>query len=243
MEAGARSQMNLEVIQLGRTRYAEAWDLQKRLFELSCRDLIGDLLLLTEHEHVYTLGKGGNEDHLLATENELSADGTDVFRIDRGGDITYHGPGQLVGYPILNLSRHTPDIHKYLRSLEQVLIEALETFGISAGREEGMTGVWVGGDKIAAIGVKVSRWVTMHGFALNVSTDLRKFARIIPCGIFHKGVTSMEKVLGREIAHEEVSRAVTESFAGVFGCNALEVPHNVLRERVKLLESQPTPNI
>lgn len=235
--------MNLEVTYLGRTRYGEAWELQKKLFDLACRDRIGDLLLLTEHEHVYTLGKGGNKDHLLATEHELSEDGTDVFQIDRGGDITYHGPGQIVGYPILNLNRHNPDIHKYLRSLEDVIIAVLREFGIQGVREEGLTGVWVGGEKITAIGVKVSKWVTMHGFALNVSTDLQKFARIIPCGIFHKGVTSMTKVLGREITLDEVNPVVVESFASVFGCKQLTVSPEALLERLKMLESQPTSKV
>jgi lipoate-protein ligase B len=180
--------MELFVSKLGRTRYADAWDLQRRLFDLRHDGLIDDVLLFTEHEHVYTIGKGGDANHLLASEEELLADGTEVFRIDRGGDITYHGPGQVVGYPIIDLNRYGPDIHRYLRSLEEAIILTLEQFGIEGGREEGMTGVWVGGEKIAAIGVKVSKWITMHGFALNVNTDLGKFERIIPCGIFHKEI-------------------------------------------------------
>jgi lipoyl(octanoyl) transferase len=232
--------MQLETIRIGRTRFADAWELQKRLFDFNHRDLIGDVLLLTEHEHVYTLGKGGNEDHLLASDEELSKDGTDVFRIDRGGDITYHGPGQIVGYPILNLTRFAPDIHKYLRSLEEVIIQALASYGIRSGREEGMTGVWVEGEKIAAIGVKVSKWITMHGFALNVSTDLRKFDRIIPCGIFHKGVTSMERVLSHKVDLGEVEEKVAESFVEVFGCKRVVVGPDAFRERLKALESQPS---
>ncbi len=230
--------MQITVSHLGRTRYADTWDLQHRLFDLRQHALIGDVLLLTEHEHVYTLGKGGDSNHLLASEEELSRDGTEVFRIDRGGDITYHGPGQIVGYPILDLNQYSPDIHKYLRSLEDSIIGLLSSYGIHGEREEGMTGVWVGGEKIAAIGVKVSRWVTMHGFALNVNTDLQKFERIIPCGIFHKGVTSMKRILGRELRLEEVEAKLTESFSAVFGCTPVVVVPEVLRQRIESLHVQ-----
>jgi lipoyl(octanoyl) transferase len=230
--------MQIIVSNLGRTRYAETWDLQRRLFDLRHQGLINDVLLFTEHEHVYTLGKGGDANHLLASEEELSKDGTEVFRIDRGGDITYHGPGQIVGYPILDLNLYSPDIHKYLRSLEDALMGLLKFYGIEGEREEGMTGVWVAGEKIAAIGVKVSRWVTMHGFALNVNTDLQKFERIIPCGIFHKGVTSMKRILGKELPLEEVEARLTESFAAVFGCTPLVVASEVLRHQVDSLHVQ-----
>ena len=230
--------MQIIVSNLGRTRYAETWDLQHRLFDLRLHGLIDDVLLLTEHEHVYTLGKGGDSNHLLASEEELSKDETEVFRIDRGGDITYHGPGQIVGYPILDLNQYSPDIHKYLRFLEDALIGLLGAYGIKGEREGGMTGVWVGGEKIGAIGVKVSRWVTMHGFALNVNTDLQKFERIIPCGIFHKGVTSMRRILGKELPLEEVEARLTESFAGVFGCTPLVVAPEVLRQRIESLQVQ-----
>lgn len=205
----------LTVIDLGRTRYAEAWDLQRQLWEMRVRGDVSDLLLFTEHEPVYTVGKGGDENHVLADEAELSRSGAEMFRIDRGGDVTYHGPGQIVGYPIIDLSRR-PDLHRYLRDLEEVIIRALRTFGIAGVREDGLTGVWVGGDKVAALGVKVSRWVTMHGFALNVATDLRRFDRIIPCGIFHKGVTSMQQVLRREVPMAEVQREVATQFGEVF---------------------------
>ena len=215
--------MQLAVTHIGRTRYSEAWDLQKKIFDLRHYGLITDILLYTEHEHVYTLGKGGDDNHLLATERELGENGIEVFHIDRGGDITYHGPGQVVCYPILALNDYFTDIHRYLRCLEETVILALGEFGIEAEREEGMTGVWVDGEKIAAIGVKVSRWVTMHGFALNVNTDLSKFDRIIPCGIFHKGVTSMQKILGREVAQEEVQQKLTEAFVHVFGCQLVKV--------------------
>jgi lipoate-protein ligase B len=228
------------VSNLGRTRYADTWDLQHKLLELRQRGQIEDLLLYTEHSHVYTIGKSGDDNHLLASEEELTRDGTEVFHIDRGGDITYHGPGQVVGYPIVDLNQHSPDIHAYLRQLEEVLIVTLNAFGISAGREEGMTGVWTGGEKIAAIGVKVSRWVTMHGFALNVNTDLHKFARIIPCGIFHKGVTSMKQVLGHEIPLDNVEQKLTESFESVFGFSAVAIESGALLERVRLVHAEPS---
>jgi lipoyl(octanoyl) transferase len=232
--------MQIVVSNLGRTRYADTWDLQRRLFDLRVHGRIDDVLLFTEHEHVYTLGKGGDSNHLLASDEELNIDGTEVFRIDRGGDITYHGPGQIVGYPILDLNRHTPDIHRYLRSLEDVLIRLLAGYDIHGEREDGMTGVWVGGEKIAALGVKVSRWVTMHGFALNVNTDLQKFERIIPCGIFHKGVTSMRTLLGRELRVEEVEARLTESFCAVFGCTPIEVTPEVLRQLIDSSHVQST---
>jgi lipoate-protein ligase B len=228
------------VSNLGRTRYADTWDLQHKLLELRQRGQIEDLLLYTEHSHVYTIGKSGDDNHLLASEEELTRDGTEVFHIDRGGDITYHGPGQVVGYPIIDLNQHSPDIHAYLRQLEEVLIVTLDAFGIRSGREVGMTGVWTGGEKIAAIGVKVSRWVTMHGFALNVNTDLQKFARIIPCGIFHKGVTSMHRVLGNEISLEGVEQKLTESFESVFGFSAVATESGALLERVRLVHAEPS---
>lgn len=217
------------VCPLGRTRYADAWKLQQQVFELRHLGLIGDMLLLNEHEHVYTIGKGGNDDHLLASDEELKSGGVDVFHIDRGGDITYHGPGQLVGYPILDLNTYGTDIHRYLRNLEEVLIRALKDFGIEGNREEGMTGVWVKAEKIAAFGVKVSRWITMHGFALNVNADLSKFGRIIPCGIFHKGVTSMERLLGDAVSMEDVARSVCEAFEQVFDCRTVSMTSEQLR--------------
>lgn len=233
--------MQLAVSNIGRTRYGEAWELQKKLFELRHYGLVTDLLLYTEHEHVYTIGKGGDDNHLLASEEELKTGGVEVYHIDRGGGITYHGPGQVVGYPILALDQYFADIHRYLRSLEEVIILALEEFGIEAGREEGMTGVWVKGEKIAAIGVKVSRWVTMHGFALNVNTDLSKFDRIIPCGIFHKGVTSMQRLLGEEIPLERVQTKLTEAFASVFGCQPVAVTQEELARVVRRFDiEQPT---
>ncbi len=233
--------MRLAITNIGRTRYRDAWDLQKKIFDLRHYGLITDVLLYTEHEHVYTIGKGGDDNHLLASDQELRQGGVEVFRIDRGGDITYHGPGQVVGYPILALNDYFADIHRYLRSLEEVIILTLDEFGVEAGREEGMTGVWVKGEKIAAIGVKVSRWVTMHGFALNVNTDLSKFDRIIPCGIFHKGVTSMQRVLGREIPLGELHDRLTESFAYVFGCQPVRVSKEELLRVVEAHQIEKSP--
>ncbi len=218
---------------IGLTRYAEAWALQRKLFDLRLDRRTGDLLLYTEHHHVYTIGKGGDQNHLLATESELREEGVDVFQIDRGGDITYHGPGQIVGYPIIDLQEYKTDLHWYLRSLEEVIILAMREFGIEGKREEGMTGVWVGGEKVAAIGVKVSRWITMHGFALNVNTDLSKFGRIIPCGIFHKGVTSMERILGRRFELNEVQVSLDRAFAAVFGGSVTRKDLMVLRDLIE----------
>ncbi len=214
-----KSVMHVAAADIGRTRYGEAWKLQQRLWGYRQQGVVGDLLLLTEHEHVYTIGKGGDANHLLASGNELRENGVEFFEIDRGGDITYHGPGQIVGYPILDLNNYFLDLHKYLRSLEEVVIVALQAFGIQGTREEGMTGVWVKGEKIAAIGVKVSRWITMHGFALNVNTDLAKFNRIIPCGIFHKGVTSMQALAGRTVPLNDVHRSLCSAFGSVFHCD------------------------
>lgn len=202
---------------LGRTDYKEIWDLQKQLFGLRAENKIPDILLLNEHNHVYTIGKSGNGNHLLAGEHELRSSGAEVYHTDRGGDITYHGPGQIVGYPILDLNNYYLDTHKYLRDIEEVLILTMKDFQVHGTRSEGMTGIWVGNNKIAAIGVKISRWITMHGFAFNVNTDLSYFDRIIPCGIFHKGVTSLQQVLNRTVDISEVNKSLVKNFEKVFG--------------------------
>lgn len=219
---------NLQVTDLGFTDYGAAWDLQRKLFALRASGGVSDLLLLTEHNHVYTMGKGTDESHLLADEAELRSGGAEIYRIDRGGDITYHGPGQLVGYPIIDLTGHYQDIHRYLREIEEVLIRTLKDFGIKGAREDNYTGVWVGSEKIAAIGVKVSRWITMHGFALNVATNLSYYDRIIPCGIFHKGVTSMKKILGNEVSLSDVINSVSMHFGEIFGLHAITVEKDSL---------------
>ena len=178
-----------------------------------------DVLLFVEHPHVYTLGKSGDSAHLLKGLQELSDIEAEYVEIDRGGDITYHGPGQIVGYPILDLDRHFTDIHKYLRYLEEVIIKTCAEYDIRAGRIEGLTGVWVGDEKICAMGIRCSRWVTMHGFALNVNTDLSYFNHIVPCGINDKEVTSLQNILGREVNPGEVKEHLLKHFAEVFEVN------------------------
>jgi lipoyl(octanoyl) transferase len=226
----------LLVTNIGRTRYAETWALQQELWKLRQANALQDTLLLTEHDHVYTLGKSTDDNHLLASQDELKSSGTEVFHVDRGGDITYHGPGQIVGYPIIDLNNYFLDIHRYLRSLEEVIIRTLNAFGILAVREKDMTGVWVNDEKIAAIGVKVSRWVTMHGFALNVNTDVSKFDRIIPCGIFHKGVTSMQRTMGHEVNIESVHEAIVASFADVLGSQPVWIEKDQLKRTMRNLQ-------
>jgi lipoyl(octanoyl) transferase len=227
----------LAVVDIGRTRFSNAWELQQKVFHRRQHGLIGDTLVFTEHEHVYTIGKGGNGNHLLASEKEINDSGIEVYRIDRGGDITYHGPGQLVGYPIIDLNSHFPDIHRYLRCLEEAIILSLNEYGIEATREPDYTGVWFKGEKIAAIGVKVSKWITMHGFALNVNTDLTKFSRIIPCGIFHRGVTSMERILGKKIAMDDVRASLSSAFCEVFGCEPCAMTYDWLKQAVRDVET------
>jgi len=199
---------------LGRIGYAEAFELQQRLVEERKKGLVPDQLLIVEHPHVITLGRNGRQEHLLAGEEVLRRAGVSFHHTDRGGDITYHGPGQVVGYPILDLREWKRDVAAYVRAIEQVLIDTLAGFGISSGRVQGATGVWVDGKKIAAIGVHISRWVTSHGFALNVTTDLSYFQYIVPCGLA-KPVTSMAE-LGCRASRGEVVSALARSFSGIF---------------------------
>jgi len=197
---------------IGRKSYKAVWDLQKEMQQQRINGNIEDTLILVEHDPVYTLGKNANEDHLLQNRDES----VDVFNIERGGDITFHGPGQLVGYPILDLSNYKKSVSWYMRTLEQVLIDTLIEFKITAQRNDGLTGVWVGDEKIAALGVRISRWVTMHGFALNVNPDLSFYDGIIPCGIFDYGVTSMEQLLGETQNNDNVKNMVIEKFNKYF---------------------------
>lgn len=197
--------------------YGEAWDLQYRLHSLRREGKIEDTLLLLEHPHTYTLGKTADRANLIGSDQYLEENGIKVFEIDRGGDITYHGPGQLVGYPIIDLQKWKPDSHLYLRTLEEIMIDVLADYGITAGRKHGFTGVWISEEKIAAIGIKISRWVTMHGFAFNINTDLNLFSGIIPCGIKDKEVTSLSKILGREIDMDEIKSKIKNRFAFHFG--------------------------
>ncbi len=220
---------------LGLIGYAEAWDLQARLFQATIdRKLANrgkpeeeqvpteDHLLFCEHPHVYTLGKSGKASHLLLNEEGLRAKGVQFFPIDRGGDITYHGPGQIVGYPIFDLEEHFTDVGRYLRTLEEAVIGTLEAYGIKAGRINGLTGVWLDEDdpakarKICAFGIRASRWVTMHGFAFNVNTDLSYFENIVPCGIADKGVTSMKKELGEDVDIGTVKQRLMLELADLF---------------------------
>ncbi len=209
----------LDVRHLGTVPYGEALDLQTVLAEERRHGRIGDVLLLLQHPHVLTLGARGDggRSHILATPARLSDLGVTVFETGRGGDVTYHGPGQLVGYPILDLKPDRCDVHTYVRGIETVLIRTVADYGIEAGRIPGLTGVWVGHEKIAAIGIRISRWITSHGFAFNVSTNLEYFRLIVPCGISDRGVTSLEKLLGREVAFDEVEERVARHFCDVFG--------------------------
>jgi len=211
---------NLE--QPGLVDYAAALELQRTRVAQRKAGEIPDTLLLLEHPHVYTLGRNAREENVLVSPEFLAARGAQVFRTDRGGDITYHGPGQLVGYPILDLTKHRRDISWYMRSLEEVFIRTARDYGIEAGRSEGAAGVWVGNDKLTAMGVHLSRWVTSHGFALNVNTDLRYFEWIVPCGLQGKGVTSLAKLLGHSVPMEEVIVRVVEHFGMVFGVEIAE---------------------
>lgn len=205
---GMEHQRHIQVEDLGRMDYEQAWDLQKSFQQQCISGEREDAFLLVEHEPVYTLGKNANENHLLQTRPV----DTKVFHIERGGDITYHGPGQLVGYPILDLHHYEKSVSWYMRTLESVIIDTLSQFGISSSLKEGLTGVWVEDEKIAALGVRISRWVTMHGFALNVNTDLKYYEGIIPCGIFEYGVTSMKNLLGEKIDMSTVKKVLVDVF-------------------------------
>lgn len=240
------SQREVAVCNLGRTRFAEAWDLQRQLFQLRLDGRIPDVLLLTEHEPVYTIGKSGSEDHLIGNQEFLRQQGVEVLWIDRGGDITYHGPGQLVAYPIIDLQNFYLDVHRYLRDLEEAIILALQEYGVSAGRDPRYTGVWVAGKKIAAIGVKVSRWITMHGVAVNVNPDLRYFDWIVPCGISDRGVTSLEKVLHDRGSADAFKTDVNDfaphfvqSFAKVFGLDPVPTNLAALQSAVEYHPKEP----
>ena len=208
--------MDVFHIELGLRDYKEVWDLQKQIHLYKQRHKFNDVIITVEHSPVYTLGKSGDRNHILVTDAEMKKRGISFHEIDRGGDITYHGPGQLVVYPIFDLNNYYKDTHKFLRDLEEAVILTLKDFGIESGREEEYTGVWVGDKKICAIGIKVSRWITMHGLALNVNNDLSYFNKIIPCGIFHKDVTSISSELGKEIDINNTSGSVIKNLQSVF---------------------------
>ena len=214
----------LHVHRLGVVPYGEALELQSRLVERRKADEIPDQLIFLEHPPVITLGvRSRNErSNVLETPAGLAARGVELFETGRGGDVTYHGPGQLVGYPILDLKPDRCDVHRYVRDLEEALIRAVAAFGVTAGRSPGLTGAWVGDAKLAAIGVRIARWVTSHGFALNVTTNLEHFSLIVPCGIAGKEVTSLERLTGRPVAMADVQAAVAQAFAAVFDRRIVE---------------------
>ncbi|MBC8162290.1 MAG: lipoyl(octanoyl) transferase LipB [Roseiflexaceae bacterium] len=209
---------SVALMRRGELAYTSAWELQRELVGQRSAGQISDTLLLLAHPHTYTLGRATKAGHILVGDDLLAQQGVAVVESDRGGDITYHGPGQIVGYPILKLSRHGGDLIRYLRMIEDVIICVLGDYGIGGGRIAGLTGVWVGDAKVCAIGVKLSAsGITHHGFALNVSTDLRFFDQIIPCGIVGKRVTSLERLLGSAPPHEDVTARVVRAFGTVFG--------------------------
>lgn len=233
----------IDVIDLGRIDFKEAWDYQTAIFEKvlaikAQNRLLSDLdhsvtenhLLFCEHPHVYTLGKSGKETNLLLKPEELSSVSASYYHINRGGDITYHGPGQLVGYLIIDLENFFTDIHKYMRFLEEAVIQTLQEFNLDSGRIAGLTGVWIDIEKqpkkICAFGVKTSRWVTMHGFALNVNPDLSYFNHIVPCGIQDKAVTSLRVELGREVAMKQVQEILKNKITNLFEMNLKAAKHD-----------------
>ena len=203
---------DFKVLDLGLRSYKEIWEYQKKLQKQRIQNKINDTLILVEHHPVYTLGKNANKNHLLKNRDKS----IDIYNIERGGDITFHGPGQLVCYPIIDLSNYKKNISWYMRTLEQVIIETLDKYGLEGKRISGLTGVWVGEKKVAAQGVKISRWVTMHGFSLNVNPDLLFYDGIIPCGIFHYGVTSLELLLGEKQKMSKVKEVVISKFCNLF---------------------------
>ena len=202
----------IDILDLGVRSYKKVWDLQKELVKKRQNGQINDTLILVEHEPVYTLGKNTDENHIL----QHTPRNVKTYQIERGGDVTFHGPGQLVGYPILDLHNYKKSISWYMRGLEQLIIYTLAEFMVTAERKEGLTGVWVGDEKIAALGVRVTRWITMHGFALNVTPDLTYYSGIIPCGIFEYGVTSMARLLTDEVTVDSVKQVLIEKFMNQF---------------------------
>ena len=205
-------EVKINTMDLGKRSYKEVWNLQKKMQKKRMAGEIDDLLILVEHDPVYTLGKNADVNHLLQSRDRT----IEVFNVERGGDITFHGPGQLVGYPIIDLVNYKKSVSWYMRSLEQLTIEVLSEFEISAKRVKGLTGVWVGDKKIAAQGVRLTRWVTMHGFSINVNTDLSYYNGIIPCGIFDRGVTSIEELLGSTQKMEKIRTLVIDNFNQIF---------------------------
>jgi lipoyl(octanoyl) transferase len=207
---------------LGLIDYKDAWDIQKSIHQLRVENKIEDILFLLEHPHTYTLGKTADKENLVGDVKYLSDNKIAVYDIDRGGDITYHGPGQIVGYPIINLTNWQQDTHKYLRAIEEVIIKVCAEYNLQGSRVEKYTGVWIDDRKICAIGIKVSRWITMHGFAFNINTDLKLFSGIIPCGITDKDVTSLNRELKKEVPLNEAKEKIIHNFSNVFNYDLIE---------------------
>ena len=205
----------IDIQDLGKLLYKKTWNYQKELLKKRSNNEINDTLILVEHEPVFTLGKNADENHIL----QNCPDNIKTYHIERGGDVTYHGPGQLVGYPILDLRNYKKSISWYMRSLEQVIIDTLFDYNITANRKKGLTGVWCNNEKIAALGVRVSRWITMHGFSLNIDPNLNHYKNIIPCGIFEHGVTSMSGVLNKTVDYEHVKKTIIKKFLYQFSIN------------------------
>jgi lipoyl(octanoyl) transferase len=250
------------IVDLGFIGYTEAFELQKRVVAARKADAIGDVLLLCEHPHVITLGRSGKRENLLASERVLAQKGVELHETNRGGDITYHGPGQIVGYPVIQLAAIRRDVVWYVRMLEEVMIRTCADFGVVARREEGKTGAWIdssgtektkdspqraqssqslgssAAEKIGAIGVHISRWVTSHGFAFNVATDLRYFELIVPCGIAERKATSLEKVLGRAVKRNEAAPRIVEHFGEVFGREPRQATREELFAALERFEQQ-----
>jgi lipoyl(octanoyl) transferase len=234
----------LLITDLGHISYTEAYALQQRLAAARKAEAIEDVLLLCEHPHVITLGRNAKRENLLVSEHVLRQKGVELHATNRGGDITYHGPGQIVGYPILNLGAIKRDVGWYVRTLEEAMIRATADFGLAAFRVPGKTGIWVNPvvepgateEKLAAIGVHISRWITSHGFAYNVSTDLRFFDLIVPCGIADRKAVSLEKLLSRNISMEEVKPRLAQHFAQLFGLEPREVPCDSLLKQLAQAE-------
>lgn len=203
------------LLELERTAYEYAWDFQKEMVQQRRSGQIDDTFIMLEHDHVYTIGRAGSRNNILVAADQLKAEGVTVVEVDRGGDVTYHGPGQLVGYPILNLTAYGKDMHLYVRMLEEVIIRTIAVYGINGHRENGLTGVWTEKGKIAAIGVGVKGWVSMHGFSLNIHPDMRYFSMINPCGITNRPVTSMRD-FAVSVSRNEVSHELLKQFADVF---------------------------
>jgi lipoyl(octanoyl) transferase len=212
--------------------YKEAWDLQQEIHTKRVSGEVEDYLFLLEHPNTYTLGKTAHKENLIGSEDYLKKNQISVYDIDRGGDITYHGPGQIVGYPIIDLNGWFNDTHKYLRALEEVIINTCSEYGLNCERNPKHTGVWIGERKIAAIGIKVSRWITMHGFAFNVNTDLNLFTGIIPCGIQDKSVTSLKQELNKELRIQEVKTKLLKNFSELFEYNNV-----IFGDREEILQS------